>query len=183
MRGVGETETLDGRRFIPSDPKPAKFKCPSREDLRLPGVLYPVAINNTPNTNQSQFLITLGASRPSDGLDNYFNDPKDIPIPFGRVIQDSSGVLDKLNSAYCDSGGRPYQDVRILHTVVVYDPWHGLEEEEEEEEEKEGKKECRRRRDELRSSGGWIGEIEGFKSWLSSRGSQSPVYEGGRHPS
>ena len=32
-------------------------------------------------------------------------------------------VVDGINEAYCDPQGRPYQDIRIFHTVVLDDPF------------------------------------------------------------
>ena len=32
-------------------------------------------------------------------------------------------VLDKINKAYCDSKGRPYQNIRIKHTLIIDDPF------------------------------------------------------------
>lgn len=32
-------------------------------------------------------------------------------------------VLEKLNEAICDGENRPYQDIRITHTVILDDPF------------------------------------------------------------
>jgi peptidyl-prolyl cis-trans isomerase-like 4 len=32
-------------------------------------------------------------------------------------------VLDALNSEFVDEAGRPYRDVRILHTLLLDDPY------------------------------------------------------------
>ncbi len=32
-------------------------------------------------------------------------------------------VLDKINQAFCDPKGRPYQNIRIKHTVIIDDPF------------------------------------------------------------
>ena len=42
---------------------------------------------------------------------------------FGEVAEDSFEVLAKLSEWYCDEQGRPYQDVRIRHTIVLDDPF------------------------------------------------------------
>ena len=45
--------------------------------------------------------------------------------PFiGYVLQVAEGfdVLSKINEAYCDKDGRPFQDIRIYHTVILDDP-------------------------------------------------------------
>ena len=36
---------------------------------------------------------------------------------------EGENVLQTLNNLYCDGEGRPYQDVRILHTYVLDDPF------------------------------------------------------------
>jgi len=36
-------------------------------------------------------------------------------------------VLDKINEAYCDPNGRPYQDIRIRHVVILDDPFEDPE--------------------------------------------------------
>lgn len=70
-------------------------------------------VNNGANLHGSQFLITLGAEL--DNLDG-------VHSVFGEVAEGQE-VLDKLNEAFCDKEGRPYQDIRILHTIVVDDPF------------------------------------------------------------
>ena len=32
-------------------------------------------------------------------------------------------MLDKINKAYCDPKGRPYQNIRIKHTLIIDDPF------------------------------------------------------------
>jgi peptidyl-prolyl cis-trans isomerase-like 4 len=32
-------------------------------------------------------------------------------------------VLDRINSAYTDKDGRPYQNIRIKHTMLIDDPF------------------------------------------------------------
>ncbi|KAI9825037.1 MAG: UDP-N-acetylglucosamine pyrophosphorylase [Phylliscum demangeonii] len=61
----------------------------------------------------SQFIITLG-----DNLE-YLNGKAAI---FGRVVE-GFDVLEKINTAFCDESGRPLQDIRIRHTVVLDDPY------------------------------------------------------------
>lgn len=41
---------------------------------------------------------------------------------FGEVVK-GFDILEKLNEWICDKEGRPYQDVRIMHTVVLDDPF------------------------------------------------------------
>lgn len=32
-------------------------------------------------------------------------------------------TLEQINSQFCDDNGRPYRDIRILHTYVLDDPY------------------------------------------------------------
>jgi len=41
---------------------------------------------------------------------------------FGTVVE-GFDALDKINNAYVDDKGRPLKDIRILHTVVLDDPY------------------------------------------------------------
>ncbi len=41
---------------------------------------------------------------------------------FGEVSK-GFDVLEKLNECICDKEGRPYQDIRIFHTVILDDPF------------------------------------------------------------
>jgi len=61
----------------------------------------------------SQFFITL-----SPDLD-YLNDEHCV---FGEVVEGVE-VLTKLNEAICDDEHKPYQDIRITHTVILEDPF------------------------------------------------------------
>ncbi|DBA04429.1 TPA: hypothetical protein N0F65_010025 [Lagenidium giganteum] len=74
-----------------------------------------VAMANTgPNSNASQFYITMR------GDDLEYLDKKHTI--FGEVAE-GMDVLDQLNSVYVDDAGRPYQDVRIMHTHILEDPF------------------------------------------------------------
>ncbi|PSK53746.1 hypothetical protein B9Z65_7552 [Elsinoe australis] len=69
----------------------------------------------------SQFLITLG-----DNVDQL--DGK--AAIFGEVVE-GFDALEKINGAFVDNTGRPLKDIRILHTVVLDDPYNdppGVEE-------------------------------------------------------
>ena len=70
---------------------------------------------NDPDTRMaaSQFIITLG-----DNLD-YLDDKA---IIFGQVVE-GFDVLEKINGAFIDDKGRPLQDIRIRHTVILDDPY------------------------------------------------------------
>lgn len=61
----------------------------------------------------SQFFITC-----SDELD-YLNGKNTV---FGEVAEGMDVVM-KINDAYCDKQGRPYKDIRILHTLILEDPF------------------------------------------------------------
>ena len=61
----------------------------------------------------SQFIITLG-----DNIEQL--DGK--AAIFGEVVE-GFDALEKMNTSFIDSSGRPLQDIRILHTVVLDDPF------------------------------------------------------------
>lgn len=61
----------------------------------------------------SQFIITLG-----DNIEQL--DGK--AAIFGEVVE-GFDALEKINSAFVDQSGRPLQDIRVLHTVVLDDPY------------------------------------------------------------
>lgn len=76
-----------------------------------------VAMANTgPNMNSSGFFITLG------DLDRGNANLHKRHTIFGEVVE-GLDVLDKINKAYCDSKGRPYQNIRIKHTLIIDDPF------------------------------------------------------------
>ena len=61
----------------------------------------------------SQFIITLGENL--DLLDGK-------AAIFGEVVE-GFDALEKINTAFVDDNGRPLKDIRILHTVVLDDPF------------------------------------------------------------
>jgi len=61
----------------------------------------------------SQFLITL-----ADNIEDL--DGK--AAVFGEVVE-GFDALERINTAFIDASGRPLQDIRILHTVVLDDPF------------------------------------------------------------
>eukprot|EP01031_Cornospumella_fuschlensis_P034396 gene34396-41630_t len=71
-------------------------------------------LGNNKDTNQSQFFITLRA-------EDMEHIGKEFTV-FGMVAEGFE-VLDIINNLYCDDEGRPYQDVRILHTYILDDPF------------------------------------------------------------
>ncbi|KAF2798978.1 cyclophilin-like protein [Melanomma pulvis-pyrius CBS 109.77] len=61
----------------------------------------------------SQFTITLGPN--VDFLDGK-------AAIFGTVVE-GFDTLEKINAAYIDDKGRPLKDIRLLHTVILDDPF------------------------------------------------------------
>jgi len=70
-------------------------------------------VNCGENVLGSQFFLTLG-----DELD-YLDGEHCV---FGEVVEGEE-VLSKINNTITDGSGRPYQDIRITHTVVLHDPY------------------------------------------------------------
>ena len=66
-----------------------------------------------PDLNASQFYITTAAHL--DSLDGK-------RTVFGEVTE-GLDVLARINDAFCDDKGRPWQNVRIKHTIVLDDPF------------------------------------------------------------
>ena len=42
---------------------------------------------------------------------------------FGNIVEDESNVVAALNATHVDDNNRPYQDIRILRTHVLEDPF------------------------------------------------------------
>lgn len=40
-----------------------------------------------------------------------------------RQVMEGMETLDEINGQFCDNHGRPYRDIRILHTYVLDDPF------------------------------------------------------------
>lgn len=70
--------------------------------------------NPGPNLNNSQFYITL-----SDQKFDYLDGKHTI---FGKVVE-GLDILDKINKAFCDKSGKPYQAIYIKHTHLLDDPF------------------------------------------------------------
>ncbi|CAM9627698.1 unnamed protein product [Chrysoparadoxa australica] len=73
-----------------------------------------MANQGRPDSNSSQFFITMR------GDDLTHLDGKHTI--FGSVAEGLE-VLDEINTQFCDEEGRPYRDIRILHTYVLDDPF------------------------------------------------------------
>eukprot|EP00611_Tribonema_gayanum_P017594 TRINITY_DN3033_c0_g1_i1.p1 TRINITY_DN3033_c0_g1~~TRINITY_DN3033_c0_g1_i1.p1 ORF type:complete len:307 (+),score=120.86 TRINITY_DN3033_c0_g1_i1:54-974(+) len=67
-----------------------------------------------PNTNGSQFFFTLRGDDLThlDGKHTIFG-----------VVEEGLEVLDELNAQFTDEDGRPFRDIRVLHTPVLDDPY------------------------------------------------------------
>lgn len=70
-------------------------------------------VNNGHNMIGSQFFLTLGENL------TYLDE---VHTVFGEVVE-GFDILRKINEAICDPSSRPYQDIRITHTVVLHDPY------------------------------------------------------------
>ncbi|KAF2068981.1 hypothetical protein CYY_009700 [Polysphondylium violaceum] len=76
--------------------------------------------NKGKNLNDSRFYITT-----KENID-YLNDKHTV---FGQV-EEGLDVLEKINSFFVDSSNKPLQNIRILHTIILDDPFpdpQGLE--------------------------------------------------------
>ena len=74
--------------------------------------------NIGPDMNTSTFYITLS----SNNLIS-LNGKHTI---FGEVTK-GFDVLDKINDSYCDEDNRPFRNIRILHCIVLSDPFKDLD--------------------------------------------------------
>jgi len=95
----------DQARFFEGDVMP-KIK------HKVPGTLSMVNTGN--NMFGSQFFITLGSEL--DALDAEH-------CVFGEIAENSDEIVTTLNETIVDVDSRPYQDIRITHTVVLDDPY------------------------------------------------------------
>lgn len=94
----------ESRRFFPDE-----FSKALRHDK-----VGTVSMANTgPDTNASQFIITTGPAM--HHLD-------DVHVVFGEVAE-GLDTLAAIDGAYCDADGRPYQNIRIRHTIILHDPF------------------------------------------------------------
>lgn len=74
--------------------------------------------NLGPNLNDSEFFITLTKENLTS-----LNCKHTV---FGKV-EEGLNILKKINDSYVDEKGRPYMNVRILHTHVLDDPFDDLD--------------------------------------------------------
>ena len=94
----------DQARYFDSEKKP-NIKHRKRGTLSM--------VNNGNDQHGSQFFLTLTANL--DSLDG-------VHTVFGEVV-DGWDALDKINIAVVDREFRPYHDIRIIHTVVLFNPF------------------------------------------------------------
>jgi len=66
--------------------------------------------------NTSAFFLTLGATEALHKKHTIFGE-----------VTEGLEVLDKINNAYVSNTGRPYQNIRIKHTMIIDDPFEGKE--------------------------------------------------------
>ena len=70
-------------------------------------------LNNDKDSLGSQFFITTAKDiKRFDG----------VYTVFGEIFK-GLDVLNEINNVYCDKQGKPYQNIRIRHTTVIFDPW------------------------------------------------------------
>lgn len=74
--------------------------------------------NKGPHMNSSPFYIQL-TDKPLSSL-NFRH------TIFGKV-EEGLDVVEKINNAYVDKEYRPYQNIRIKHTIVLDDPFEDIE--------------------------------------------------------
>ena len=46
-----------------------------------------------------------------------------LPRPAPSKVMEGMETLEQINGQFCDDKGRPYRDIRILHTYVLDDPF------------------------------------------------------------
>lgn len=73
--------------------------------------------NKGPHLNNSNFFITLTNENITK-----FNGNHTI---FGEVVEGLE-ILQKINQVYLDNDNRPLTNVRILHTLIIDDPFDDI---------------------------------------------------------
>ena len=86
----------------------------SKRQLNQVGLLCMSHSEGAMEANCSQFFITLR----NDGFEHLHGKHTVL----GEVAE-GADTLKAINELYCDENDRPYQDVRILHTDILYDPF------------------------------------------------------------
>jgi peptidyl-prolyl cis-trans isomerase-like 4 len=116
-----QNDTFQKKRFLQS----ACGRRLTRDESRQRGIVTMTELTGVADTIGSQFSISLGKNRPGDGMDDgqLSSTLTTFAISLGKVVEDSLGILDKIESAYCDPEGRPYADIRILRVHILHDPF------------------------------------------------------------
>lgn len=94
-------------------PEKRYFECENEPRIKHTKMGLISFVGNDEHMIGSQFFITLG-----DDL-IYLDEQHCV---FGEVVE-GFDILEAINEVICDTDDRPYQDVRITHTVVLDDPF------------------------------------------------------------
>ena len=98
----------DKGRFLEAESKP-RLKHQETGTLSM--------VTNDDRLIGSEFFFTLGSEL--DYLDN-------VHTVFGRVVEGIE-ILYKLNEILTDKENKPYKDILITHTTILFDPFEDLE--------------------------------------------------------
>ncbi|KAL3778332.1 hypothetical protein ACHAW5_010228 [Stephanodiscus triporus] len=134
--------SLGRRRFLRS-----VGRALTSAELRTRGTVVATEMGGLKDTIGSQFLISLGGGGGDVGDDDDDDDDdghvgttddveadggdrlrrrrrrRPVRLSLGKIVEDESGVLSKIDRSYCDDDGRPYADVRIVRALVIRDPY------------------------------------------------------------
>ena len=108
--GTGGRSVLQqGVQFFPDE------LAPRHVNHRTRGTVGMTQTHGGQHQNGSQWYVTL-----RDGLGDQLDDKFTV---FGNVVEDEKGVVAALNATHVDEKKRPYQDVRVLCTHILEDPF------------------------------------------------------------
>lgn len=120
--GDGEADVRkSSKRFIRSS-----GRILNKAELQEKGRVVAIEMGGVKDTIGSQFMITIdsGVERAlDDGTSGHGHGRDKEFLSLGIVSEDDDDVLGKINGLYCDKGGRPYADVRIIKVHVLDDPF------------------------------------------------------------
>ncbi|KAJ1722937.1 Peptidyl-prolyl cis-trans isomerase-like 4 [Coemansia erecta] len=100
---------LGGSRYFPAEHP--KLKHARRGTVSM--AVSQQTVRGQDGVSGSQFFITLG-----DDIE-YLDGRHTV---FGQVVEGLE-LLDEINSAMCDSDGRPLKDILLRHTIILDDPF------------------------------------------------------------